>query len=78
MGSRWGDREWVKVVEQAYWTEPYEPEVMTRANHMVSNVLIDLFEGIETEEGRLSRRHALLRTQYRAVVSDVIGLNVKW
>jgi iron only hydrogenase large subunit-like protein len=78
MGTRWGDREWVKVVEQTYWIKPYQYYAVPDANNMAKEVLDDLCDGIETSEGRLSRRHALLRTQYRAVVSDVIGLNVKW
>ena len=78
MGSRWGDREWVKAVERTYWARSSEATVMTDADEMVNRVMEDLCEGIETEGGRLSRKNALLRTQYRAVVSDVIGLNVKW
>lgn len=78
MGSRWGDREWVKVVEETYRSGPCDVDVSNEAEDMVNEVLDNLLHDVETEEGRASRRRSLLRTQYRAVVSDVIGLNVKW
>ena len=78
MGSRWGDREWVKVVEETYWSEPRDDVVWTNADDIVKRVLDDLLEDAGTENERMTQRRLLLRTQYRAVVSDVIGLNVKW
>ncbi|KIM30427.1 hypothetical protein M408DRAFT_285408 [Serendipita vermifera MAFF 305830] len=78
MGARWGDREWVKVVEDTYCSEACDANTWEIAETRVKCVLDDLLSGCETGDARTSRRSALLRTQYRAVVSDVIGLNVKW
>ncbi|KAF9049749.1 iron hydrogenase [Panaeolus papilionaceus] len=62
-GWKWGDRDWVRRVEESYWN------VGTDARH------VDDDEGLTKNimEAGLS-----LRTSYRAVESEVIGLAVKW
>ena len=128
--ARWGDKEWTKKVEEAYWhdlpTPPASPqptfpkgssevapswenvrgrpsekrydcrdgdsalgdsEMVTNAEFadwLVRRVLGDICltdEGLGdvdmNEETQVCRRR-LLRTQYRAVESEVVGLAVKW
>lgn len=48
------------------------PDVSSRADEVASQVLSDLFAGDE------QKRRAMFRTEYRAVVSEVVGLAVKW
>ncbi|PVG02404.1 iron hydrogenase [Serendipita vermifera] len=68
MGSRWGDREWVKVVEETYWEHASTP---TTASKKTTDGLASRIEQeVDSRE--------VFRTQYRAVVSDVVGLNVTW
>lgn len=74
--ERWGDKEWIKRVEAAYWnvhgldTPPPSPPPSSYGDGMIGRVRTDL-EGLE---GGL----AALRTEYHAVVSEVVGLAVKW
>jgi len=88
--ERWGDKEWVKRVEAAYWnvlpTPPpspplsvvyssitaEDPSPMVVADKLATKVLEEICGGQDAQ------RTALLRTQYRAVESDVVGLAVKW
>jgi len=59
--GKWGDREWTRKVEEAYWRE--KPD--TVLDEVADGVLVNLGMGT-------------LRTEYRAVESDVIGLAVEW
>jgi iron only hydrogenase large subunit-like protein len=72
MGSRWGDREWVKIVEETYW----EQQRLSTSTPTVSKEAVDELASRIEEEMTDSRE--IFRTQYRAVVSDVVGLNVTW
>lgn len=90
MGARWGDQEWVKTVEKAYWMVDNDagPDCSTTLDGIGLDAIADFVirelcsssaDGPgATEEAFLQRRRAALRTQYRAVVSEVIGLAVKW
>lgn len=132
--AKWGDREWTKRVEEAYWhdlpTPPPSPPAglarpgsgpsadgasspqvtepgksgsmgsidgdcvvsprnlkkLTYADELAVRVLVDLcrpHEGVagwasEMEAGAEEARRRYFRTEYRAVISDVVGLQVKW
>jgi hypothetical protein len=91
MGARWGDREWVKTVERAYWHTgaPDEDEENGRLNEKlvwadsaVEGILEEMCRNEDgsqpSDEERRARGLGMLRTQYRAIVSEVIGLAVKW
>ena len=54
--GKWGDKEWTRKVEEAYWRNG-------KVEENYREVDIDLKN---------------LRTEYRAVESDVVGLAVKW
>ncbi|KAI5123922.1 hypothetical protein M0805_006340 [Coniferiporia weirii] len=119
--ARWGDREWTKRVEQAYWhdlpTPPPSPplpasstpldsvsiptsivpsglnayssasERLAAADALALRVLSELCQP-RTDAPRAwsdamdtaaeERRRAFFRTQYRAVESAVIGIQVQW
>lgn len=91
--AKWGDRQWTRLVEEAYWrdargsirkveippTPPDTPPPTVLAVPLGDDV--DEFANRVLEElcaGDLERRRNMLRTSYRAVESDVIGLAVKW
>ena len=90
--ERWGDKDWVRRVENAYWsdfpTPPASPSLSICSD--TSNALasapktyptVDEFAAsvlAEMTEGDKRKRKMLLRTQYHAVESDVAGLAVKW
>lgn len=87
--ARWGDREWVKTVELAYWrTGAAEQngrlnEKLVWADSAVEGILEEMCRNEDgtlppSDEERSARRLGMLRTQYRAVVSEVIGIAVKW
>lgn len=93
--AKWGDKEWTKKVEEAYWhdlpTPPATPPrrrlelpVKDAMDLLVGRILEEmcLSDGglgdIDDGEEKDARRRMLLRTQYRAVESEVIGLAVKW
>ena len=86
--ARWGDREWVKTVELAYWrTGADEQNGRPKEKHawvdsVVENILEEMCRDedgvLPSDEERSRRRLGMLRTQYRAVVSEVIGIAVKW
>ena len=66
--AKWGDREWVRLVEEAYW------EITSCAEgDILADIVID-----ELCEGDSRQRRQKLRTSYRAVESEIIGLAVKW
>lgn len=71
---RWGDREWVKRVEDVYWKD-------ARLSHELPTPPASPRRG-EMDADELAMEvmsHGLaFRTEYRAVESDVIGLAVKW
>lgn len=87
-GARWGDREWVKTVELAYWRSGADEkngrlkEKLEWVDSVVENILEEMCrdeEGVlPSDEEQIRRRLGMLRTQYRAVVSEVIGIAVKW
>lgn len=70
MGSRWGDREWVKAVEVTYWGNSGRIVDALRLNEIVARIGTDLGEHVVGK--------GMFRTQYREVKSDIIGLNVNW
>jgi len=86
--ARWGDREWVKTVELAYWRSGADEqngrldEKLVWADSAVEGILEEMCQDedgtLPSDEERNARRLSMLRTQYRAVVSEVIGLAVKW
>ena len=91
LGARWGDREWVKTVERAYWRtggpdgndqNGRQTEKLAWADSAVEAILEEICRDedgpLPSDEERSARRLEMLRTQYRAVVSEVIGLAVKW
>jgi len=91
MGVRWGDREWVKTVERAYWRTGSPDgddqngrmdEKLAWADSAVEGILAEMYRDEDgsqpSDEECCARRLGMLRTQYRAVVSEVIGLAVKW
>ncbi|KAF8326603.1 iron hydrogenase [Cantharellus anzutake] len=90
--ERWGDKDWIKRVEDAYWrdypTPPVTPpqSVCSDDRGALSNAPETYTSADELAEHVLEglthgdevRRKDLFRTQYHAVESDVIGLAVKW
>jgi len=60
--AKWGDKEWTRLVEEAYWRG-----TTVEADVVADRVMEELCDG---------RRK--LRTGYRAVESEVLGLAVKW
>jgi iron only hydrogenase large subunit-like protein len=118
--ERWGDKAWIKRVENAYWnshgilTPPPSPpasiaslrpsitpvsapvptggetsspagaasakweqqmNALSAADTLADMVVAELFN---VAESRGTNKAELLRTEYRAVVSEVVGLAVKW
>ncbi|KAF8973265.1 iron hydrogenase [Flammula alnicola] len=75
--GKWGDKEWTRQVEEAYWRErpgvpvhdldtpPYTP----RTGHVNWTAEWRNWQG---------ERRKLMRTEYRAVESEIVGLAVKW
>lgn len=97
-GVKWGNKEWTKKVEEAYWhdlpTPPASPSeelgpALRRetADQLAWRILVDLSKPSEAlggswtsvmdEEAEKNRR-MMFRTQYKAVESDIGGLQVKW
>ena len=89
--ARWGDKNWTRKVEDAYWTRlpetdhklPTPPDSVSKgkswaevADLVVKRVMVDLCGHDEFKW--TERRRELFRTEYRAVESDVVGLAVKW
>ena len=90
--GRWGDKNWTRKVEDAYWTPGTNPKLLTPPDSMddvskgkswtevadlvVKRVMVDLC-GHDGFKWT-ERRRELFRTEYRAVESDVVGLAVKW
>lgn len=89
--ERWGDKNWTRKVEDAYWTRlpdashklPTPPDSVSKgkswaevADLVVKRVMVDLC-GHDGFKW-IERRRELFRTEYRAVESDVVGLAVKW
>lgn len=88
-GARWGDKEWTRRVEEAYWDdrtlEPLAaPETLrSDGTGYSSESLVELAdrttELVHRELCTKERKGGnMLRTQYRAVESEVVGLAVKW
>jgi len=103
--AKWGDREWTKKVEQAYWhdlpTPPPSPSPSTPSSapkvaaasslavgdEFAAHVLMELCKPIgefggtwmgEMDTAAEKLRMAFFRTQYRAVESEVVGIQVQW
>jgi hypothetical protein len=89
--ARWGDREWIRRVEEVYWRD--RDRVVSTSDHLDADMLMnrvwdDLVrgvgdeemevDGITDEERREAKRRRFFRTQYRAVESEVVGLAVVW
>lgn len=75
VSAKWGDREWIKRVEEAYWRNTRRDDEGIRnsiADQLADEVVEELCAANDGE------RKMLFRTEYRAVESDVIGLAVKW
>lgn len=91
-GPKWGNREWTKEVEEAYWRKlptppPFGSDELDYADHVALAVQMDMCRPGDTgrirwdadmDTGAEQRRRELFRTDYRAVESEVIGLAVKW
>ena len=92
--GRWGDKNWTRKVEDAYWTRlpetdhklPTPPDSMDDVSKGKSCAeVVDLavkrvmVDLCGHDEFKWTeRRRELFRTEYRAVESDVVGLAVKW
>lgn len=82
--AKWGDKEWTKRVEMAYWRNTSVGNLAKAADELVMYILEDLCptdEGlgdVDVREENESCRRRLFRTEYRAVESEVLGLAVKW
>ena len=92
--GKWGDKNWTRKVEDAYWTR------LPETNHKLVTLpdsMDDVSKGKSWAEVAdlavkrvmvdlcghdglkwTERRRELFRTEYRAVQSDVVGLAVKW
>jgi hypothetical protein len=88
---RWGDRDWIERVEANYWEglpsyESSAHDQLAMADTLAQRVLTDLCQpqypcvawSATMDKAAEERRRTCLRTEYRAVVSEVIGLAVKW
>ena len=86
-GARWGNKEWTKRVEETYWegSPTLWPtngatswaSVEATGNTAKQGVIESLALEITGELSRGSIENPL-RTQYRAVEDEVVGLAVKW
>lgn len=88
--AKWGDREWTKRVEEAYWLDGNGVSDYLKADVLMKCVWSDLVRSIGDEDmevdgepdavdkKREERRRQFFRTQYRAVESEVVGLAVVW
>ena len=92
--GRWGDKNWTRKVEEAYWKRlpetndrsPTPPVSMGDVSkekswsQVVDLVVKRVIADLCRRDGRqwIERRRELFRTEYRAVESDVVGLAVKW
>jgi len=70
--AKWGDREWTRLVEEAYWRSSSALHDTAYPDIVADTVMKELCHG-DPEQ-----RQQKLRTSYRAVESDVVGLAVKW
>lgn len=90
-GPKWGNREWTRVVEKAYWNQLPPPGIgsdeLNYANRVALGVQVNMCRpedadrtrwDADMDSGAEERRRELFRTNYRAVESEVIGLAVKW
>ena len=66
--GRWGDREWTARVEKAYW-QGLDGRGEEEVEPLAGEIRKDL-----ASRGRGN----LLRTEYRRVESEVVGLSVQW
>lgn len=73
--AKWGDREWTRLVEEAYWrslASQSQSQEMADGDTLADGVIEELCDG------DLDQRREKLRTSYRGVESDMVGLAVKW
>ena len=92
--GKWGDKDWIVKVEEAYWKElrvskekiprgPPEPlcgDDDSRRVEAADHVLRRVMVDLCGDDERkwMERRRELFRTEYRAVESEIVGLAVKW
>jgi iron only hydrogenase large subunit-like protein len=86
--AKWGDKEWTKKVEEAYWRGDSDHDRGgEEADRMALRVLVDLCGprevsscdwGASMDDEAEERRRGLFRTEYRVVESEVVGLAVQW
>lgn len=85
-GARWGDKEWTRRVEEAYWRDRTLELPSALATAPSDGIGCPSESPVELADQMTELVHRelctkggnLLRTQYRAVESEVIGLAVKW
>ncbi len=87
-GARWGNKEWTRKVEEAYWENLPVPTgkmdgdtrwalVETtrgeaKSDRAIESLVVEVMNSLVGD----STNH--MRTQYRAVEDEVVGLAVKW
>ncbi|KAF9029007.1 iron hydrogenase [Hymenopellis radicata] len=87
-GARWGNKEWTRKVEEAYWENSPVPTGATngdtrwalvettrgnaKSDRAIESLVVEVMNSLAGD----STNH--LRTQYRAVEDEVVGLAVKW
>jgi iron only hydrogenase large subunit-like protein len=92
--GRWGDKNWTRKMEDAYWTMlpetnnmlPTPPVSMDDVSkekswaEVADLVVKRVIDDLCGHDGCrwIERRRELFRTEYRAVESEVVGLAVKW
>ena len=92
--GRWGDKNWTRKVEDAYWkrlpatndespTPPVSMDDVSKEKSWagVADLVVKrVIVDLCGDDGCkwIERRRELFRTEYRAVESEVVGLAVKW
>ncbi|KAJ7045532.1 iron hydrogenase [Mycena alexandri] len=79
--AKWGDKEWTKKVEESYWSIEQRRDEADRLLEWILDDLCPTDEGlgdVDVHAENDACRKRLLRTNYRAVESDIVGLAVKW
>jgi len=86
--AKWGDKDWIKKVEAAYWPaeKAEDRAAYERCDVFAEQVLEEVCEPqmsqgdwMQSMNGDAEeRRREVFRTSYRKVESEVIGIAVKW
>jgi len=71
--AKWGDKEWTRVVEETYWRGTTMQDTAEFTDVVADRVMEEL-----CGDGDPEQRRRRLRTSYRAVESEVLGLAVNW